>query len=118
KLELGLRQPLRFIVYVGTRLTQIVVALMIIGFLVQLCKQWSMQDDDVTEHNTGTAVFVVGGITTASAVISIVLYLFSKTRQMIEKSRTVWFTLVLNFGIFITWIIIILINAVAIVINC
>ncbi|KAJ2812517.1 hypothetical protein H4S07_001345 [Coemansia furcata] len=109
-------RALRFIVYVGTRLTQIVVALVCIGFLAQSRKQRPTQDDDVTERNTEIAVFVVGGITAATAAVSIVLHLFAKTRRRIEKSRTAWFTLALNFCIFITWIILVLINVV--VVDC
>ncbi|KAJ2859827.1 hypothetical protein GGH94_005882 [Coemansia aciculifera] len=107
---------LRFLVYVGTRLTQLVVAIVCIGYLAQSRKQRPTEGGDVTERNTEIAVFVVGGITAGTAAVSIILHMFAKTRQRIEKSRTAWFTLALNFAIFVTWIILVLINVV--VVDC
>ncbi|KAJ2362457.1 hypothetical protein H4S02_011380 [Coemansia sp. RSA 2611] len=107
---------LRFLVYVGTRLTQLVVAIVCIGYLAQSRKQRPTPNNDVTEKNTEIAVFVVGGVTAGTAAASIVLHVFAKTRERIEKSRTAWFTLALNFAIFVTWIILVLINVV--VVDC
>ncbi|KAJ2440654.1 hypothetical protein GGF42_007553 [Coemansia sp. RSA 2424] len=108
---------LRFLVYVGTRITQLVVAIVCIGYLAQARKQRpSDNKGDQTERDTEIAFFVVAGITAGTAAVSIVLHMFAKTRQRIEKSRTAWFTLALNFAIFVTWIILVLINV--IVVDC
>ncbi|KAJ2911042.1 hypothetical protein GGI21_000253 [Coemansia aciculifera] len=108
---------LRFLFYVGTRLTQLIVAIVCIGYLSQSRKQRpSSAIVDRTEKDTEIAFFVVAGVTAGTAAISIVLHMFAKTRQRIEKSRTAWFTLALNFAIFVTWIILVLINVV--VVDC
>ncbi|KAJ1999645.1 hypothetical protein GGI04_004481 [Coemansia thaxteri] len=108
---------LRFVVYVGTRLAQLVVAIVCIGYLSQARKNRPADAaNDVTERNAEIAVFVVGGITAGTAAISIVLHMFAKTRQRIEMSRTAWITLALNFSIFVAWIILVLIDV--IVVDC
>ncbi|KAJ2745062.1 hypothetical protein GGI20_002471 [Coemansia sp. BCRC 34301] len=116
--SMGHWSALRFIMYVGTRLTQVIVAIVCIGYLAQSRSQRpsSSEGGDKTERDTEIAVFAVAGVTAATAFVSIVLHLFAKTRQRIEKSRTAWFTLALNFAIFVTWIILVLINVV--VVDC
>ncbi|KAJ1646973.1 hypothetical protein J3B02_000607 [Coemansia erecta] len=106
----------RFIFYVGTRLAQLVVALVCIAFLADSRHKRPYESVDTTERNTEVAVFVIGGVTAVTAAISIVLHLFAKTRRKVEKSRLSWFTMVFNFAVFVVWIILVLINV--IVVDC
>ncbi|KAJ1833985.1 hypothetical protein LPJ63_002320 [Coemansia sp. RSA 2711] len=104
----------RFLVYVFTRLVQLVVALVCIGFQADSRNKRPSGSVDVTERNTEIAVYVVAGITAGTALLSILLHMFAKTRQRIEKSRMAWFTMLFNFAVFVTWIILVLINVVAV----
>ncbi|KAJ1724934.1 hypothetical protein LPJ53_000860 [Coemansia erecta] len=106
----------RFIFYVTTRLAQLIVAIVCMAYLAN--SRHTRADDavDTTERRTEVAVFVVGGVTAVTALISIVLHLFGRTRERIEKSRLAWVTMSLNFLVFVTWIILVLINVV--VVDC
>ncbi|KAJ2719418.1 hypothetical protein GGI07_005219 [Coemansia sp. Benny D115] len=114
--EMGRWNATRFVFYVLTRLAQLVVAIVCIAFLADSRTKRAYDDVDGTERNTEIAVFVVGGITAVTAAVSIALHFFARTRKRIEKSRLAWFTVALNFAIFVTWIILILINV--IVVDC
>ncbi|KAJ2269194.1 hypothetical protein GGH19_003600 [Coemansia sp. RSA 1807] len=105
---------MRFIVYVFTRLAQLVVAIVCIGFQADSRNKRPENSVDTVERNTEVAVYVVAGITAGTALISIILHMFSKTRQRIEMSRLAWFTMFFNFAVFVTWIILIMINVVAV----
>ncbi|KAJ1784112.1 hypothetical protein LPJ62_004761 [Coemansia sp. RSA 2167] len=105
---------MRFIVYVFTRLAQLVVAIVCIGFQADSRNKRPDNSVDTVERNTEVAVYVVAGITAGTALISIILHMFSKTRQRIEMSRLAWFTMFFNFAVFVTWIILIMINVVAV----
>ncbi|KAJ2798335.1 hypothetical protein H4R20_004858 [Coemansia guatemalensis] len=104
----------RFVVYVFIRLLQLVVAIVCIGFQADSRNKRPDNSVDTVERNTEIAVFALGGITAGTATISIILHMFAKTRQRIEKSRLAWFTMVFNFAIFVTWIILVLINVIAV----
>ncbi|KAJ2135357.1 hypothetical protein IW136_004306 [Coemansia sp. RSA 678] len=104
----------QFIVYVFTRLAQLVVAIVCIGFQADSRNKRPDNSVDTVERNTEVAVYVVAGITAGTALISIILHMFSKTRQRIEMSRLAWFTMFFNFAVFVTWIILIMINVVAV----
>ncbi|KAJ2080013.1 hypothetical protein H4R24_003385 [Coemansia sp. RSA 988] len=104
----------RFFVYVFIRLMQLVVAIVCIGFQADSRNKRPDNSVDTVERNTEIAVFVLGGVTAGTATISIILHIFAKTRQRIEKSWLAWFTMVFNFAIFVTWIILVLINVVAV----
>ncbi|KAJ2385426.1 hypothetical protein GGI05_004703, partial [Coemansia sp. RSA 2603] len=107
---------LRFVFYVGTRLAQLVVALVCMAYLANSRHSRPPGSVDATERHTEVAVFVVGGVTAATALVSVVLHVFGRTRRRIEGSRVVWVSMVLNFLVFVTWIILVLINVV--VVDC
>ncbi|KAJ2614457.1 hypothetical protein H4S08_001690 [Coemansia sp. RSA 1365] len=104
----------RFVVYVFIRLAQLVVAIVCIGFQADSRNKRPEDSVDTVERNTEIAVYALGGVTAGTAISSIILHMFAKTRQRIEKSWLAWFTMVLNFAIFVTWIILVLINVVAV----
>ncbi|KAJ2353636.1 hypothetical protein IWW50_000371 [Coemansia erecta] len=104
----------RFIVYVFTRVAQLVVAIVCIGFQADSRNKRPSDSVDTVERNTEIAVYVVAAITAGTALVSILLHMFAKTRQRIEKSRLAWFAIFFNFAVFVTWIILMLINVVAV----
>ncbi|PIA13155.1 hypothetical protein COEREDRAFT_83676, partial [Coemansia reversa NRRL 1564] len=104
----------RLVVYVFIRLAQLVVAIVCIGFQADSRNKRPENSVDTVERNTEIAVYAIGGVTAGTAISSIILHMFAKTRQRIEKSSFAWFTMVLNFAIFVTWIILVLINVVAV----
>ncbi|KAI7824455.1 hypothetical protein BX661DRAFT_199625 [Kickxella alabastrina] len=106
----------RFIFYVLTRIAQMGVAVVCIAFLAESRRKRSYDNIEAVERNTQIAIFVVGGLTALTALISILLHLCARTRQRIEKSRLSWFTLVLSFVIFGAWVVLVLINI--IVVDC
>ncbi|KAJ2850419.1 hypothetical protein IWW36_001909 [Coemansia brasiliensis] len=105
----------RFLTYVFTRLAQLVVALVCIGFQADSRnKRPSGSNVGFTQNNVEIAVYVIGGITAATALISLILHMFRKTRERIEMSRLAWFTMFFNFAVFIVWVVLVLVNVVAV----
>ncbi|KAJ2161973.1 hypothetical protein GGF46_001069 [Coemansia sp. RSA 552] len=114
--QMGGWSATQFVVYVLTRLIQLAVALVCIGF--QADSRGKRPDDSVggVENNVELAIYAIAGVTAGTAALSIVIHIFSKTRQRIEKSRFAWFTMVFNFAVFAVWIVLVLINI--IVVDC
>ncbi|KAI8318347.1 hypothetical protein GQ54DRAFT_300466 [Martensiomyces pterosporus] len=106
----------RFYMYILTRLLQIIIAIVCVGYLASSRKNSTKQEQGGTERNVEIVVYIVGSLTAISAAVSIALHIFARTRNHMRKSRLSWFTLSLNFVIFLLWIILVLINV--IVIDC
>ncbi|KAJ2773459.1 hypothetical protein IWQ56_000987 [Coemansia nantahalensis] len=112
--EMSTWKATRFVVYIGLRLLQMVVAVVCLAF--QANARSKRPDGRVgdTEDNTDKATIAVGGITAGTAALSIVLHLVAKTRAKLANTKVAWVTTVFNFCLFATWIVLVLINIVAV----
>ncbi|KAI9505903.1 hypothetical protein GGI25_001475 [Coemansia spiralis] len=98
----------RLAVYIFLRLAQLVLAAVTMGLIARV------QHNSTVEKNTEIAIYVIGGITMLISVVSITCHVFARTRQRVERSRLMWLTGLVNFAVFVVWIVLVLIMVVAV----
>ncbi|KAJ2699213.1 hypothetical protein H4R19_005546 [Coemansia spiralis] len=112
--EMGGWKATRLIMYIGLRLAQMAVAIVCLAF--QATARSKRPDGRVgsTEDNTDVATIAVGGITAGTAALSIIMHIFAKTRKKLGGPKIAWIMTGFNFCLFATWIVLVLINIVAV----
>ncbi|KAJ2783581.1 hypothetical protein H4R18_001634 [Coemansia javaensis] len=104
----------RLVCYLALRVAQLVVVLVCIGFQADARNKRPGGRAGATESNTEIATIVLAGVSAAMALFSILMHMFAKTRRSLDSARVAWPMAVVNFAIFVTWIVLVLINVVAV----
>ncbi|ORX68469.1 hypothetical protein DL89DRAFT_293724 [Linderina pennispora] len=111
--EMSHLRACRLCTYLMIRILQIVLAIACLGLMAN-SRTKAGSDLGGIVPNTTIVFYVVGGVTAVVAAVSIALNLFRRTRVYIRTSRLEWSSLVLNSLIFAMWMILVLIDVVAV----
>ncbi|KAJ1732558.1 hypothetical protein LPJ61_001988 [Coemansia biformis] len=110
--EMSSWKATRFVVYIVLRLVQLAVALVCLGFQTDVRNKRPGGRAKTTESNTEIATIALAGITAGASALSIIMHLFAKTRKHMSSTKVAWPMTVFNFCLFVTWIVLVLINLV------